>query len=171
MKKLIFSLIIGAVFIGAGVGVLFMELAEFTTAEYLPYIKQEKIENFTFTDSNIFGEAENEKARIDIYLDEYYEDSGKCEIVEDKTVDGVSITVSYRGKKPRFYFNEQWYDEANDTQVYSLDCYTETYMPKDILDAAKYMFNHKVIVTDPTNYIVEKVVIRTNHPELIKTSY
>jgi len=40
MKKLILSLIFGAVFIGAGVGVLFMELTEFTTAEYLPYVKQ-----------------------------------------------------------------------------------------------------------------------------------
>ncbi|MBE6887080.1 MAG: hypothetical protein E7484_01520 [Ruminococcaceae bacterium] len=171
MKKLILSLIFGAVFIGAGVGVLFMELTEFTTAEYLPYVKQEKIETFTFTDSNIFGESENEKARINIYLGKYFEDSGKFEIVEDKTVDGVSITVSYRGKKPRFYFSEHWYDEANQAQVYQLDCYTETYMPKDILDAAKYMFSHKVVVTEPANYLVENVVIKTNHPELILTSY
>lgn len=171
MKKLIISLIFGAVFIGAGVGVLFMELAEFTTAEYLPYVKQEKIETFTFTDSGIFGETDTDKAIIDIYLGEYFEDGGKCEIVEDKTVEGVSITVSYRGKKPTFTFNEHWYDDGNEAQVYRLDCYIETYMPKDIIDAAKYMFEHKVIVTEPTNYIVEKVVIKTSRPELIMTSY
>jgi len=171
MKKLIISLIFGAVFIGAGVGVLFMELTEFTTAEYLPYIKQEKLETFTFTDNNIFTETEAEKAKINIYLGEYFEDSGKCEIVEDKTVEGISITVSYRGQKPRFHFNEHWYDEGDNAQVYRLDCYTETYMPKEILDAAKYMFQHKVLVTEPTNYLVEKVVIKTSHPELILTSY
>lgn len=171
MKKLIISLIFGAVFIGAGVGVLFMELTEFTTAEYLPYIKQEKLETFTFTDNNIFTETEVEKAKINIYLGEYFEDNGKCEIVEDKTVEGVSITVSYRGQKPRFYFGEHWYDEGDNTQVYQLDCYTETYMPKEILDAAKYMFQHKVLITEPTNYLVEKVEIKTSHPELILTSY
>lgn len=171
MKKLIISLIFGAVFIGAGVGVLFMELTEFTTAEYLPYIKQEKLETFTFTDNNIFTETEAEKAKINIYLGEYFEDNGKCEIVEDKTVEGVSITVSYRGQKPRFYFGENWYDEDNNTQLYQLDCYTETYMPKEILDAAKYMFQHKVLITEPANYLVEKVEIKTSHPELILTSY
>ena len=168
MKKLLISLILGAVFIGTGVGVLFMEIAEFTTAEYLPYVKQEKAETFTFTDSEIFDNSE--RAKIDIHLGEYFENNGKSEIVEDKTVDGVSITVTYRGEKPRFSFYENWYDENRKAQVYTLDCYIETYMPKDILDAAKYMFEHKVVVTEPTNYIVEKVVIKTNHPELIMLS-
>lgn len=170
MKKLIFSLIAGAVFIGVGIGVLFMELTEFTMADYLPYIEQEKLETFTFSDSSIF-ENDNEKARVDIYLGEYFEDNGKCEIVEDKSVDGVSVTISYRGEKPHFTFNENWFDDGNDTQVYSLHSYTETYMPKDILDAAKYMFQNKVIVKDMSNCYVEKVVIKTNHPELITTSY
>ena len=171
MKKLIISLIFGAVFIGAGVGVLFMELTEFTTGEYLPYIKQEKIETFTFTDNDIFGEEDDENARIDIYLGDYFENNGKCEIVEDKSCDGMSITVSYRGQKPTFSFYEHWYDDQDNAQIYMLECYIDTYMPKDILDAAKYMFQHKVIITEPTNYLVEKVVIKTNHPELILTSY
>ena len=168
MKKLLISLIVGAVFIGAGIGVTFMELAEFTTAEYLPYVKQEKAETFTFTDSEIFDNSE--RAKVDIYLGEYFENNGKSEIVEDKTVDGVSITVTYRGEKPRFRFYENWYDENDKAKFYTLHCYIETYMPKDILDAAKYMFEHKVIITEPTNYIVEKVVIKTNHPELITLS-
>ena len=168
MKKLLISLVVGAVFIGTGVGVLFMEIAEFTTAEYLPYVKQEKAETFTFTDSEIFDNSE--RAKVDIYLGEYFENNGKYEIVEDKTVDGVSITVTYRGEKPRFRFYENWYDENNKANFYTLQCYIETYMPKDILDAAKYMFQNKVIVTSPTNYIVEKVVIKTNHPDLITLS-
>ena len=69
MKKLLISLIVGAVFIGAGIGVTFMELAEFTTAEYLPYVKQEKAETFTFTDSEIFDNSE--RAKVDIYLGDY----------------------------------------------------------------------------------------------------
>ena len=82
MKKLLISLIVGAVFIGTGVGVLFMEIAEFTTAEYLPYVKQEKAETFTFTDSEIFDNSE--RAKIDIHLGEYFENNGKYEIVEEK---------------------------------------------------------------------------------------
>lgn len=168
MKKLIIALIAGAVFIGAGVGVLFMELAEFTTTDYLPYIEQEKLETFSFNDSSIFTDK-NKKAEINIYLGEYFDNTGSCEIIADKTVDGIDVVIMYRGEKPEFSFHTSHYNE--EYTYYFLSCYAETYMPKDLLDAAEYMFKNKVIVKYPSNYYVEKVIIKTNHPELITTSY
>lgn len=169
MKKLIFSLIAGAVLIGAGVGVLFMELTEFTTTDYLPYINEKKLESFTFSDSEIF--SDDKKVEIDVYLGEYFEDYGSCEVIEDQSVEGIDVKIYYKGEKPVFSFYTDRYYKDSDYSSYTLYCYAETYMPKDLLDAAKYMFHNKVIVKDPSNYHIEKVVIRTSHPEMITTSY
>ena len=44
-------------------------------------------------------------------------------------------------------------------------------MPKEILDAARYIFSNKVIVQSSDMYLVEKVTIKTGNPELVKVSY
>lgn len=41
-------------------------------------------------------------------------------------------------------------------------------MPKDFFDFARYMTQNKVFVKDASNFIVEKVVIRTAQPEKIQ---
>ena len=55
MKKLILSLIIGAMLIGAGIGVLFVEMAEFTSTDYLPYVQQTKTEKFNYFSESHFS--------------------------------------------------------------------------------------------------------------------
>lgn len=171
MKKLILSLIAGAVFIGIGAGVLFLELSEFTMTDYLPYIQTEKRDSFSFSDSEIFGKDNSTEAEIDLYLGNYFYDSGKVKLVEDETVEGVDVKIIYRGEKPHFYFHNSWYNEDENRSSYRLSCFAENYMPKDILDAAKYVFENKVLVKDFSNFRVEEIIITTSHPELIKTSF
>ena len=167
MKKLILSLIIGAIFIGAGIGVLFVEMAEFTSTDYLPYVQQTKTEKFVFDDTDIFSGTDSHNVVVNLQLDEYFRTNGSYKVVEDKSVQGISMEIEYHGKKPTFRFHNNWYDKDNNTNWYTLYCYADTVLPKDIIDAAKYMFGNKVIVTSPSNYYIEKVVIKTNHPELI----
>lgn len=171
MKKFIFSLIAGAVLIGVGAGVLFMEIADFTMVDYLPYVLEEKPKTFTFEDNTIFAENPDKNISINIYLGDYFRYNGSCQIVEDKSVDGVEFYVKYYGQKPYFSFSDQWYEESDTTRYYHFYAYHETYLPKDLLEAAKYMFQEKVFVTEPDNFYVSELIIRTNHPELIKTSY
>ena len=170
MKKFIFSLIVGAIFIGAGIGVLFMEISEFTCSDYLPYITQQKAETFVFEDENIFSDNDGKTVEIDIYLDNYFQENGKCRIIEDSSVEGVVFELKYLGQKPRFRFSQNHYIDPEKVS-YNLYAYHETYLPKDLLEASRYMFTEKVFVRYPDNFYVSEVIIRTNHPDLIKTSY
>lgn len=164
MKKFIISLIAGAVLIGIGVGVLFMEIAEFSSTEYFAFIMEDKIDTFTFEDDGIF-KTDGQQVEIDIYLGEYFKKYGKYEIVESPATEGVEISIDYRGAKPLFQFRDY---SGNEDIVYSLHCYQSTLMPKEILDAAKYICQNKVIVENADMYIVEKVTIKTSNPHLVK---
>ncbi|MBR2503289.1 MAG: hypothetical protein IKB62_04100 [Oscillospiraceae bacterium] len=173
MKKFIFSLIAGAVFIGVGIGVFFMEITEFTITDYLPYIMEDKIDTFTFEDPNIFTESKGETVQIHVYLGEYFKRSGKVEIVESPGTEGVEISVDYHGTKPRFQFWDNGYNEKNgETYInsYSFDCYQNHYLPKDIMEALKYMCQNKVIVENFDTYCVEKITVKTAQPELIEVN-
>ncbi len=170
MKKFIFSLIVGAIFIGAGIGVLFMEISEFTYADYLPYVTQQKTQSFTFEDDSIFKDNDGKTVEIDIYFDNYFQENGKCNVIEDNSVEGVKVEVKYHGQKPRFRFDQNHYiDPAKSS--YNLYAYHETYLPKDLLDAGRYMFTEKVFVKHIDNFYISEVIIKTNHPDLILTSY
>ncbi|MBQ9845960.1 MAG: hypothetical protein IJO54_07775 [Oscillospiraceae bacterium] len=171
MKKFIFSLIAGAIFIGVGVGVLFMEITEFTFADYLPYIKEDKIDTFTFEDPDVFTESKGKPVTIYVYLGEYFKNNGKVEVVESPATEGVEITVDYHGTKPRFQFWDNGYDESHgETYIssYQLDCYQNHYLPRDIMQALQYMFQNKVIVENFDTFCVEKLTVKTANPELLE---
>ncbi|MBR5305537.1 MAG: hypothetical protein IKU47_01300 [Oscillospiraceae bacterium] len=168
MKKFIISLIIGAVLIGVGAGVFFMEIAEFSSTEYFSYIKEDKIDTFTFEDNGIFKASDGEQVEINVYLGDYFQKYGKYEIVHSPATEGVEISIDYRGAKPRFEFYDYGVEDKN---LYSLHCYQSSVMPKEILDAARYIFSNKVIVQSGDMYIVEKVTIKTGNPELVKITY
>lgn len=171
MKKFIFSLIAGAVFIGVGIGMFFMEITEFTITDCLPYIVEDKIDTFTFEDTNIFTESKGEKVQIHVYLGEYFKRNGNVEIVESPSVEGVEISIDYHGTKPRFNFWDSGYEEKNGEKYitsYYLDCYQNHYLPKDIMEALKYMCQNKVIVENFDTYCVEKLTIKSSDPDLLE---
>ena len=174
MKKFIISLITGAVLIGAGIGVTFMEIAQFSSTEYFSFVKESNIETFTFEDDGIFEAVDGNQAEINVYLGEYFRQNHNVQIVESPAVEGVEISIDYRGLKPRFDFRNHTYSSAESGKTvyqYSLSCYSDNIMPKDILNTAKYICQNKVIPESGDLYIVEKVTIKTNHPELIKVTY
>ena len=171
MKKFIISLITGAVLIGVGVGITFMEIAQFSTTDYLTYISNDSIETFTFSDQGIFEESEGNPVSINVYLGEYFRQNHNVQIVESPAVEGVEISIDYRGIKPRFEFWNHTYSSTESGKTvyqYSLGCYTDTLMPKDILQAAKYICQNKTVPQDFTLYKIEKVVIKTSKPQLIR---
>ena len=172
MKKLIISIITGSVLIGIGIGVLFMEIAEFSVSETYPAVMQQSSKNFTFNDDEIFNDSDGKNILINTYLGEYFYDYGKTEIIEDPTVEGAEFTIKYRGIKPRFSFHGAGYyeygrGEQGRVYEYYLNAQSEDLMPKDILSAAEYMCKNKTFVKYMDMFYVEKVTIRTNHPELI----
>ena len=171
MKKLILSLVIGAVLIGVGAGVLFAEIAEFSRVDYLPYIENKKTETITFNDKDIFADYPDGTKEIDIYLGEFFDEKGECIVKEDKTVEGVEVEIHYRGEKPNYGFYHTWTNEDGSYSSYHLFCSMNDFMPKDVMEAAEYIFKNKVIAEDMNNFIVEKVVIKTSRPHLIRTSY
>ena len=66
MKKLIISLISGAILIGVGIGVLMMEIAEFSISDTYPDVKNSPLQEFSITDENFFEAAgKNAKFCID----------------------------------------------------------------------------------------------------------
>ena len=171
MKKFIISLIIGAVLIGSGIGVTLMEIAQFSTTDCLTYINSDSIETFTFSDKGIFEESEGNPVSINVYLGEYFRHNHNVQIVESPAVEGVEISIDYRGLKPRFEFWNHTYSSAESGKTvyqYSLSCYSDNIMPKDILNAAKYICQNKTIPQDFTLYKIEKVVIKTSKPQLIR---
>lgn len=171
MKKFIISLIAGAVLIGAGIGVLFVEVAEFTVADCLPYIAEDKIDTFTFEDNEVFVRSKGNPVKIDMYLGEYFMANGNVLVVEDAEVDGVEITIDYHGNKPKFSFYDASYGEIYGEEYvagYTLYSYQNHYLPKDIMDALKYMCQNKVLVENFDTYCIEKVVIKTSSPNLIE---
>jgi len=165
MKKLIASLIAGAIFIGVGVGVFFMEIAEFSSTDYFAYIKEDNIKTFTFEDDSIFTENTDEEVVINVYLGEYFRQYGGYKIVDSPSTEGIEISIDYRGSRPLFNFSDY---SGNDSTVYSLHCYQSTPMPKEILDAVKYICQNKVIVRNSDMFIVENVTIKTCNPHLLK---
>ncbi len=165
MKKLIASLIAGAIIIGVGVGVFFMEIAEFSSTDYFAYIKEDKINTFTFEDDNVFTESNNKEVVINVYLGEYFRQYGEYKIIDSPSTEGVEISIDYRGSRPLFNFSD--YSGSNNT-TYSLHCYQSTLMPKEILDAVKYICQNKVIVRNSDMFIVENVTIKTSSPHLLK---
>ena len=171
MKKLLLSLIIGAVLIGTGAGVLFAEIAEFSKVDYLPYLEEKRLETLYFSDMDVFDEHPDGTKEIDIYLGGFFDDNGECVVKEDKTVEGIEVEIYYRGERPNYGFYRSWTNEDGSYSSYHLFCSMNDFMPKDIMEAAKYIFKNKVLAEDMNNFIVEKVVIKTSRPHLIKTSY
>ena len=171
MKKLIISLILGAVLTGIGIGVLMMEIAEFSVSDTYPEIKNSTLQEFTVTDKNFFEDADkNSTVNIYGYLGNYFHDFGKTEIIEDKSTDGVEIIIKYRGTKPLFRFNGHGYNSSN-IYEYSLHTYNENIMPKQILDMAEYMCKNKIFVKYQDVYYVEQVIIKTSEPQRINTNF
>ncbi|MBE6894429.1 MAG: hypothetical protein E7483_02325 [Ruminococcaceae bacterium] len=172
MKKLIFSLVTGSVLIGIGIGVMMMEITEYSMSDTYPFVKNTSLQEFSFEDSKVFEEAgENRTVNIYGYLGEYFQEQGKFEVVEDKTVDGIEVIIQYRGTKPRFNFHGYAYDYRGYEYEYSLSAYSENIMPKQILDAAEYMCSNKTIVKYQDMFYVEKVTVKTSQPQLIELKF
>jgi len=172
MKKLIISLITGSVLIGIGIGVMMFEITEYTMSDTYPFVKNTAIQKFEFTDNDVFEEAgENRTVNVYGYLGEYFEEQGKFEVVEDKTVEGIEVAVHYYGTKPRFNFHGYAYDYRGYEYEYTLSAYSDNIMPKQILDAAEYMCQNKTIVKYQDMFYVEKVIIKTSQPQLIEVKF
>lgn len=167
MKKLIASIIAGSILVGIGIGVMFMEIAEFSVSDTYPAVMRQSAKTFTFNDDEIFEDSNGKNVVINTYLGEYFYDYGKMEIIEDPTVEGAEFTIKYRGIKPRFSFHGAGYYEQGRVYEYYLSSHNENVMPKDILSAAEYMCKNKTFVKYMDMFYVEKLTIRTNHPELI----
>ena len=171
MKKLIISLITGAALVGIGIGVLMMEIAEFTVSDTFPEIKNSPLQEFSISDENFFDNTDkNSTVNIYGYIGDYFHDFGKTEIIEDKNTDGVEIIIKYRGTKPLFRFNDHSYNSSN-IYEYSLHAYNENIMPKQILDMAEYMCKNKTFVKYQDVYYVEQIIIKTADPQRIDTSF
>lgn len=172
MKKLIISLITGSVLVGIGIGVMMMEIAEFSMSDTYPEIKNSPAQEFSYTDSAVFEDAgENKAINIYGYLGEYFQDFGKFEVIEDNKVDGIEIIVKYRGAKPSFNFHGYAYEHRGYEYEYTLSAYSDNIMPKQILDMAEYMCTNKTIVKYQDTFYVEKVIIKTSQPQLINCEF
>lgn len=172
MKKLIISLIAGAVLVGIGIGVLLMEIAEFSMSDTYPDIKNSPLQEFSYTDNTVFDEAgENHEINVYSYLGGYFDDFGKIEVVEDKKVDGIEVVINYRGTKPNFNFHGYAYEHRGYEYEYTLNAYSDDIMPKHILDMAEYMCSNKTIVKYQDLFYVEKVIIKTSQPQLINCEF
>ncbi|MBQ7284473.1 MAG: hypothetical protein IJ339_00985 [Oscillospiraceae bacterium] len=170
MKKLIFSLIAGAVLIGIGIGVMMLEIAEYSMTDTYPFVADKPVQTFSFTDEEVFENAGDREVQVHAYLGEYFEDLGRFEVVEDKNVDGIEVIIHYRGTKPQFNFHSYGYDHRGYEYEYSLSAYSRDIMPKEILEAAEYMCNNKTIVRYQDMFYAEKVTIKTSKPDLIVIS-
>ncbi|MBR2029197.1 MAG: hypothetical protein IKA10_09495 [Oscillospiraceae bacterium] len=171
MKKLIISLIAGAVLIGVGIGVMMMEIAEFSMTDTYPEIKNSPLQEFSFSDDTIFDDSdENRTVNIHGYLGEYFHDFGITEVVEDKKIDGIEVIIRYRGTKPEFRFNGYGYSTDN-MYEYNLSAYSRDIMPKQILEFAEYMCQNKTIVRYQDLFYVEKVIIKTASPQLVNCEF
>lgn len=172
MKKLIISLITGSVLIGIGIGVMLFEIAEYSMTDTYPEIKNAPVQEFSFTDDAVFEDAgEGRTINIYGYLGEYFDDFGKFEVVEDKNVKGIEVTIKYRGTKPRFHFNGYGYEHRGYEYEYSLSAYSDNIMPKQILDMAEYMCTNKTIVRYQDLFYAEKVIVKTSQPQLIEFEF
>ena len=169
MKKLIFSLITGAVLIGVGIGVMMMEIAEFSMTDTYPEIKNSPLQEFSFSDNTVFEDnGKDRQINIYGYLGEYFEDFGKIEVVESKNTKGIEVIIKYRGTKPRFNFNGYGYIN-DDVYEYNLSAYSSNIMPKQILDFAEYMCTNRTLVKYQDIFYVEKVIIKTSQPQLVNS--
>ena len=172
MKKLIISLITGAVLTGIGIGVLLMEIAEFSMTDIYPEIKNAPLQEYSYTDETVFEDAgENREVNLYCYLGGYFDDFGKLEIVEDQNVDGIEITVKYRGDKPSFNFHGYAYEHRGYEYEYSISAYSDDIMPKQILEMAEYMCTNKTIVKYQDLFYVENVTVKTSQPQLINCEF
>lgn len=167
MKKLIISLITGAVLIGIGIGIMMLEITEYSMSDTYPFVSGQPVQTFSFTDNEVFENAGDREVQVYAYLGEYFDDLGKYEVIEDKDVEGIEVIIQYRGTKPDFNFHSYGYDHRGYVYEYSLSAYSRDIMPKDILEAAEYMCQNKTIVRYQDMFYAEKVTIKTNHPELI----
>ncbi len=165
MKKLIISLISGAVLIGIGIGVMMLEITEYSMIDTFPFVSNTSSQEFSFSDDEAF-EHENLPIQIYGYLGEYFEDFGKVEIIEDNSVEGIDITIKYRGTRPRFYYNGVYYS-GEDYYTYHLSAHSQGIMPKQILEAAEYICQNKTLVRYLDLFYVEKVIVRTSNPQMI----
>lgn len=172
MKKLIISLITGSVLIGIGIGVMMFEITEYSMTDTYPMVKNSALQEFSFTDDQVFEDAgENRTVNIYGYLGGYFDDLGKFEVVEDKNVKGIEVIIKYRGTKPRFNFHGYGYDHRGYEYEYSLSAYSNEIMPKQVLEFAEYMCQNKTIVRYQDLFYVEKVIIKTSQPQLIEVNF
>ena len=172
MKKLIISVITGAILIGIGICVTVFEVAQFDVSETLPYIKSSKNEVYTLKeDENIF--KNNKEIYLNYYLGSYFSDYGKITVQEDKNIEGIQIDIIYSGKKANFYLDSYYHEHA--AEVYDEDSFTELYIrragvsftPKEALEIAQYIFKNKTFIEHAEPYYVKEVIVRTANPQLI----
>ena len=164
MKKLIISIIAGAVLIGIGIGIAFVELSEYTMSETLTYITEQPAKEYTYKDYNIFKNSDNNPITIQCSLGSYFYTHKNVIVVEDKDIEGIEINIKYKGIKPSFNFYSIGYENT-----YRLYSYNEYISPSDILNVAKYIFENKKSVQHIEFYYVDEVIIKTNRPDLIIT--
>lgn len=160
MKKLIISLISGAILIGIGLGVIFMEITQYSTLEYLPYVASQPLNSHIVNNAPIIS-AQDTNINFSDHCGYYFSEHGSWEVVKDSSLNEVKIEVFYRGERPRI----QVYNYGDNH--YNVNAYDYNTSPKEIFDVVKYAFEEKVIIHDASNFLIEKIVIHTPNPENI----
>lgn len=175
MRKLLISFLVGAVLIGVGCGVMFIEAGQFTYVDY----RQQLINRDSKTDSEFVAHdfEKDGKAVIHFYNNELQGHPTEIKIIMDSSIkDGYNIEYSYKGETPIVRINNypSYYEDSSEQKnkkkketEYHLNFYQDEMTPYSFLSAMEYMFENKVFSNNIENFIVESVTIKTAQPNMI----
>ena len=168
MKKLLVSLLAGAILIGVGLGVTALEISVWDTRRYPEYLEKETVQTVE-TEENINPQNYD---KINVYVSGSYNgfrNNKKMEIVEDKTfADTVKISIEYKGKVPYVHYYEYSQGGEDGESISRLEYIvspTYNYSLKEIREIAEDMFKNKIFYTDNSATLIEKVTVHTAYPD------
>ena len=168
MKKLLYSLLIGAVIMGVGIGVTMLEISHWEISDYTEYLDNEPLENCKFT-----TDLDTQQVKtMQVYVWNSWRDRGdSIEIVEDKSLtDKIVADISYRGQAPVAYsdVHTSTVDNAEHETLCMRIHPGEFSSVKQIRNTIEEMFKTKVFYRDVSATFIEKVTIYTAYPEKIE---
>jgi len=185
MKKLMISFLAGAVLIGTGLGITFLELSDWSASDYPAYLDTAESRLYETEEPVIMNEQEKIDT-INISLNTMYRNEFRkidmVEVVKDPSYkDSVKIEIMYKGNEPDIYtytyetssepvdYGTADSEEAETRLEGHIVVYTDQYDSiaeyKQVIQA---MFNEKTIYRNMNNCLIESVTVRTAYPEIIK---
>lgn len=170
MKKLLISLLIGAVLIGTGVGVTALEISDWQWLNSRPSLTALPVARV----NEEFKIDVNKYDGVEVYLDYFYtgnNGSFRDEVVkvekDENYKDRICVEIKYKGEDPfcNFYDYDNT-DEGENTVSLYVDVISRGNF-KEYKKIVEEMFENKVFYNHTDVSLIEKITVRTAYPEKI----